>query len=81
MGEFAFAHSRDHRAGVDVPAQALALMSYKLLKQFSMKTSTLYSVIIQIVICTGDESDETDYSQQGANWDGLCATGKRQSPM
>ena len=46
-----------------------------------MKIATLFFIILPVVFGTGDESDETDYSQQGANWDGLCATGKRQSPM
>ena len=46
-----------------------------------MKISTILSVILPAVIGTGDESDETDYSQHGVNWEGLCATGKRQSPM
>ena len=46
-----------------------------------MKISTILSVILPAVIGTGDESDQTDYSQHGVNWEGLCATGKRQSPM
>ena len=46
-----------------------------------MKTSIILSVILPAVFGTGDESDQTDYSQHGVNWEGLCATGKRQSPM
>jgi len=46
-----------------------------------MKTVTILSVILPAVFGTGDESDQTDYSQHGVNWEGLCATGKRQSPM
>ena len=46
-----------------------------------MKIFTILSVILPAVLGTGDESDQTDYSQHGVNWEGLCADGKRQSPM
>jgi len=46
-----------------------------------MKIFTILSVILPAVLGTGDESDQTDYSQHGVNWEGLCADGKRQSPI
>ena len=49
--------------------------------KLNMKIFTILSVILPAVFGTGDESDQTDYSQHGVNWEGLCADGKRQSPM
>lgn len=37
--------------------------------------------LISALLSTALAASGTDYSVQGENWDGTCATGKRQSPI
>ena len=37
--------------------------------------------LISALLSTALAGAGTDYSVQGENWDGVCATGKRQSPI
>jgi len=42
-----------------------------------------YSIILPLLfgLVVSDTGSSIDYSQQGKNWNGTCATGTRQSPI